>query len=160
MQALMCRFGADSHCWFHRCARTNSWVLADPSPGGGEAARWGGLTWNDVQAKCTGVFRTREKTLGTFKPCLFVFRSSTVQAKQQVEDGGGRGRDEGEGVWGVGSSGGEEEVMSKVHALLEKLETQIDAQNDDGGAIVTDVLESMVSMQAAHRLLFPTPLPR
>ena len=32
-----------------------------------------------MQAKCTGVFRTREKTLGTFKPCLFVYaRGSEV----------------------------------------------------------------------------------
>ena len=38
----------------------------------------------------------------------------------------------------------------QVHEMLEKMQRQMEA-DDDGGVMVADVLESMVSLQAAHR---------
>ena len=33
----------------------------------------GSMTYQDVRRKCSGVFHTREKTLGSFKPLLFIY---------------------------------------------------------------------------------------
>jgi hypothetical protein len=86
---------ADGHCWFYKAPNAQSWVLSDPSgAGSGDSSRWGGLEWSDVRAKCTGVFRTREKTLGTFKPCLFVYASGSEDFGDDHGDADARGDDE------------------------------------------------------------------
>lgn len=46
------------------------------------AQEWAGMSFVDVQRKCNGVFRTREKRLGTFKPFLFVFGEEEVAGRQ------------------------------------------------------------------------------
>jgi hypothetical protein len=44
------------------------WVLQDLATV--QQVPWKGISYRDVQRKCCGVFRTREKTLGTFKVAL------------------------------------------------------------------------------------------
>jgi hypothetical protein len=55
-----------------------AWVLHDHAA----AQEWAGMSFVDVQRKCNGVFRTREKRLGTFKPFLFVFGEEDVAGRQ------------------------------------------------------------------------------
>jgi len=77
LTGLMCLYGRGSHCWFTCQAAAaadrqanGAWVLHDDAS---TNQQWAGMSFVDVQRKCNGVFRTREKRLGTFKPFLFVF---------------------------------------------------------------------------------------
>ncbi|EKX35391.1 hypothetical protein GUITHDRAFT_118411 [Guillardia theta CCMP2712] len=150
LSAMLCRCGARGHCFFMlKQDVSGAWTLHEDE----SEVSWVGMSWADVRRKCAGVFKTREKALGTFKPFLFFFLPENnsnfclPSHDTSLDDS----------TVSVSSHrikmNAHSDIHNNVASTLNSLQEQCQKMEEEqkGNVELHEVLETLVVMEQAHR---------